>query len=432
MRDRDFKVGLPYGKRVLELYTDIRQVSLITSKPKPPLKDPRSDLIKSLESPTDSPPLSELCKGVKRITVLIPDKTRAFPSKLVLPTVLRTIESSKSDVQVNVIIATGLHKPHTREEVLELVSKDVYSNYEVVSHDAEDEESLIDTEKRTSYNTPVIVNENVIEADLVVGLGLIEPHFFAGYSGGRKSVLPGVAGKRAIYVNHGFKMIGNPNSKYGVLEGNPIHEDMVEFMKLTKLDFIVNVTIGKEKRVTGVFCGNPVKAHLNGVRFLEEYVKVRVKGLADVVITTNGGYPLDRNLYQAVKGMATGELVVKEGGVIIIVAECVDGLGEHEEFYELFVGAESPDEVLEKIRRLEPIKDQWEAQILARILKKAKVIVVSEMRQSIIEDMLMIPASTINEALDEALKLVRREETDVRLTVIPEGPYVIPEIANFC
>lgn len=424
------EIELPYGKGVLKLRTDIKHINVVISKSKSPVENLKGELVKSLESPIGSPSLNKLCRRAKRVIVLIPDKTRAFPSKLILPSVLKLIKNSNPTTQVDILIATGLHKPHTKEEVLELVGKEIYENYEVISHDAENEESLIDTGKKTSFGTPVVFNRKVIEANVVVGLGLIEPHFFAGYSGGRKSILPGVAGKVAIYMNHSYKMIAHPNARYGVLKGNPIHEDMVEFMKLSKLDFIVNVTIGKKKEVTEVFCGDPIEAHLAGVRFLEEYVKVRVKELADIVITTNGGYPLDRNLYQAVKGMATAELVVKERGVIIIAAECIDGLGGHEEFYNLFMGVKSPDEVLERIKKLEPIKDQWEAQILAKILKKARVIVVSKMEQSIIEDMLMTPASTIDEALEEALKLAKRKEADVRLTVIPEGPYVIPEIAS--
>jgi len=430
LSDRDLEIELPYGKGALKLYTDIRNVNIVVSKTKNPLENLKERLRESLENPIGSPPLRELCERARRITILIPDKTRAFPSRSILPLVLELIEKTNPVAQVSILVATGLHQPHSKNEILELVGKDVYENYEVFSHDAEDKDLLIDIGKRTSYGTPVVFNRKIVEADVVVGLGLIEPHFFAGHSGGRKSILPGVAGKMAIYVNHGYKMIAHPNSRYGILKSNPIHEDMVEFMKLSKLDFIVNVTINKEKKITGIFCGDPLEAHLVGVRFLEEYVKVEVKGLADIVVATNGGYPLDRNLYQAVKGMATAELLVKEGGVIITVAECRDGLGGHADFYKLFVEARDPDEVLEKIRRLEPIKDQWEAQILARILKRAKVIVVSKVKQDIVEDMFMIPATNVDEALEEASQLIKHRKRDIKLTVVPEGPYVIPKITH--
>ena len=302
--------------------------------------------------------------------------------------------------------------------------REVYENYEITSHNAEDSSTSINLGKRTSYGTPLIVNKEIVESDKVVGLGLIEPHFFAGYSGGRKIILPGVAGKEAIYKNHSYKMIANPNAKYGVLSGNPIHEDMIEFMEMTKLDFIVNVTIDGDKRITGIFCGDPIKAHLEGVKFLNSYVKVQVGEKADIVIVTNGGYPLDRNLYQAVKGMATGEQVVKKGGVIIVAAECRDGLGGHEEFHDLFLKAKTPEKVDELIMKNEPIKDQWEAQILARILKKATVIAITSMKQKIMEDMHIKPAKKIEEAIEEAKQITGKEKP--RIIVIPEGPYVIP------
>ena len=219
-------------------------------------------------------------------------------------------------------------------------------------------------------------------------------------------------------------MIGHPNSRAGILEGNPIHEDMIEFMNNTKLDFIVNVTINKEKKVTGIFAGDPIKAHLEGVKFLNQHVKIPVKYRADIVVTTNGGYPLDRDIYQAVKGMDTAAGVVREGGVIIIAAECRDGLGGHEEFLKLVEGAENPGEILERIRRSEPIYDQWEAQVLARILMKAKVILVSDyISEKTARGLLLDRAKSLEEALEIAYGVVGKSP---RIIAIPEGPYVIP------
>jgi len=423
-------VELPYGRGHVTLDVDLPNLTVVSSKPRPPLSDPLSSLAESLKRPLSSPPLSDLCRGAESVLVIVPDKTRAFPFRLVLPEVLRAVKSASPQASTRVLVATGLHRPHGSEELEELVGREVASEYEVVSHDAEDEGLLADTGRRTSWGTPVVVNRGVLESDLVVALGLIEPHFFAGYSGGRKSLLPGVAGRDAILANHGFRMIGHPKARYGCLSGNPIHEDMVEFMRMTRLDFIVNVTLNERKEVTGVFCGDPVEAHLAGVRFLESYVRVPVRGRADVVIVTNGGYPLDRDLYQAVKGIATGELVVREGGAIVVLAECVDGLGGHEEFHELFVGARSPEEVLERIRRREPVKDQWQAQILARVLARARVVVVTDMSHSVVEDMLMTPASSVEEALEEAARLAGRDLRSARVVAVPEGPYVIPELAG--
>ena len=220
-------------------------------------------------------------------------------------------------------------------------------------------------------------------------------------------------------------MIGHRNSRAGILDGNPIHEDMIEFMEKIRLDFIVNVTLNKKKKISGIFAGDPVKAHLEGVRFLDNYVKSYFTEEADLVLTTNGGYPLDRDLYQAVKGMDTAASVVKNGGVIVIASECRDGLGGHEEFLRLVQGAESPEEILERIKKEEPIYDQWEAQVLARVLKKASVILVSEhISDEVAEGLLLKRARDLEEALEMAYEILGKK--DVKIAAIPEGPYVIP------
>ena len=419
------KIKLPYGRSHITLELEKLNSKIITSKKVDIIENLRAALINKLQNPAESPPLNKIAEKADEILVVIPDKTRAFPSKLILPEVLQTIKEANPNAKIKILIATGLHKPHTHKEIFEIVGKEIFRNYEVSSHNAEDPSTTVNLNRKTSYGTPVIVNGEVMKSDLVIGLGLIEPHFFAGYSGGRKTILPGVAGKEAIYMNHSYRIITHPNARYGFLSGNPVHEDMVEFMKMTKLDFIVNVTINGEKKVTGIFCGDPIKAHIQGAKFLNSYAKVQVMEKADIAIVTNGGYPLDRNLYQAVKGMATGEQVVKKGGVIVIVAECKEGLGGHEEFHDIFLKAKNPDDVDRIIRKMEPIKDQWEAQILARILKKATVIAVTDMNQSTLEDMLIKPASNIEEALQEARRIVGKNSPNI--VVVPEGPYIIPE-----
>ena len=424
------KVKLPYGREKIVYECDFPNVEVLKSKKVEGIKNLEEELREKLKNPISLKPFYELCKNKREILLLIPDKTRAFPSRKIVPIIIQEILKCNPKANINIVVATGLHKPHTSSEIIELVGEEIYKEFNVMSHDSDDENELIDLKKKTSYGTPVVVNKKVINAELVIGLGLIEPHFFAGYSGGRKILLPGVASTVAVYNNHSYKMIGHPKATYGVLEGNPIHEDMIEFMKIVnKLSFIINVTINKEKQVTGVFCGDPIEAHLAGVNYLNSYVKIKVKEKADIVITTNGGFPLDRNVYQAVKGIATGELLVKEGGVIIMLSECIDGLGGHEDFYEIFESSRTPDDVLKKIKENEPLRDQWQAQILARILKKAKVIVVTKMKHSIIEDLMLTPSSSLDEAIDEALRILRKEKHEVKMIIVPEGPYVIPEIS---
>ena len=416
-------VTLPYGRK--QIHLEIENAEILEARKMPVIDTIEQELVKGLEKPVESPSLRKLSEKARRILLIIPDNTRAFPSREIIPILVNYIGKANPRAEIRILVATGLHLQVKRSELVEMLGEEIVENYEVINHDASDGEMLLKLDKETSYGTPIHVNRYVLESDLVIGAGLIEPHFFAGYSGGRKILLPGVAGRDSIFNNHGFNMIGHPRARAGILDGNPIHEDMMEFMGSTKLDFIVNVTINKEKKITGIFTGHPVKAHLRGVEFLDRHVKVPVKGEADIVITTNGGYPLDRDVYQAVKGMDTAASVVREGGVIIIASECRDGLGGHEEFLKLVKGAEDVDEILRRIRENEPIYDQWEAQILARILKKAKVILVSDfISEKVAGDLLLERVGNIEEALELAYTILGKR--DVRTIVIPEGPYVIP------
>jgi len=421
------EVKLPYGERGLEIM--LERCRILRSREMPALASVEGELERALREPISSPSLGDLLKGVGRVLLAVPDNTRAFPSRRLIPRVLDHVERVNPMAEVQVLVATGLHREVERDELERMFGKDVLEKYDIVNHRASDDEQVVKLDARTSYGTPIHVNRLVLESDVVIGAGLIEPHFFAGYSGGRKIILPGVAGKEAIFKNHGFRMIDNPRSRAGILEGNPIHMDMIEFMKMTRLDFIINVTINEGREITGIFAGDPVRAHLAGIEFLDRFVKLRVERPADIVITTNGGFPLDRDLYQAVKGMDTAAYVVKDRGVIIIASECRDGLGGHEEFLRIFQGAGSPDEVLENIRKNEPINDQWEAQILARVLKRAKVILVSDyISERLASSFMLERAKTVEEALEIALSIIGR--SDAEIMVIPEGPYVIPLTDN--
>ena len=421
------RVELPYGEGALEI--ELEGCRILRSREMPALASVEGELERVLRYPISSPSLGDLLKGAGRILLIVPDNTRAFPSRRIIPHLLNYVERANSMAEVRILVATGLHREVGRDELRRMLGEDVLEKYEVINHRASDDEQVVKLDAKTSYGTPIHVNRLVLESDIVIGAGLIEPHFFAGYSGGRKTILPGVAGREAVFRNHGFKMIDNPRSRAGILEGNPIHMDMVEFMRMTRLNFIINVTINDRREVTGIFAGDPVKAHLAGVEFLDRFVKLRVERLVDIVITTNGGFPLDRDLYQAVKGMDTAAYAVRDGGVIIIASECRDGLGGHEDFLRIFQGAGSPDEVLENIRRNEPINDQWEAQVLARVLKRAKVILVSDyISERLARSFMLERAKTVEEALEMAFNIVGRR--DAEIMAIPEGPYVIPLAGN--
>jgi len=416
-------IRFPYGEKWLEL--ELEKVEVLESKEMPVVPSIEKELSNALEKPISAPVFEKLLRDSRRILLIVPDNTRAFPAKEVIPRLLERIEQANPIAEVKLLVATGLHVEVDREELRRMLGSEVVESYEIINHNASNEDQIIETDRRTSYGTPIQVNRLVMESDTVIGAGLIEPHFFAGYSGGRKILLPGVAGKDAVFNNHSLRMIGDPKARAGILSGNPIHEDMIEFMRQTRLDFIVNTTINKRKEIAGIFAGDPIEAHLRGVEFLDRHVKIAVEGEADIVITTNGGYPLDRDVYQAVKGMDTAATIVRRGGVIIIAAECRDGLGGHKEFVELTRGAENPAEIIERIRKSEPIYDQWEAQVLARVLEKARVILVSDhLPEKVARDLLLDHAKSLEEALEIAYGILGRR--DARVVAIPEGPYIIP------
>jgi nickel-dependent lactate racemase len=414
----------PYGKDFVRTEISKENLELAVSRPSTPVTDLKEAVKKALRKPIQSKPLHHLLERKKNICIIVPDVTRACPTKEILPPILEELEICAPN-ELEILIGNGLHRSISKEEMAELLGERVTKEYNVINHIATDEAQLVNLCAKTSYGTPAIVNRAAAENDALIGIGLVEPHFFAGYSGGRKTVLPAVAGEEAIFNNHSYKMIDHPKASYGILDGNPIHHDMVEFTKFVNLSFIVNVTINNKGETTGVFAGHPIKAHARAVDSLNRYVGVKLRNYADIVITSNGGYPLDRDLYQLVKGMATAERVVKKKGVIIIVAECRDGLGGHQEFQKLMEEAKSPKEVLEKIRENEPITDQWQAQVMARILEKTHVVTVTEgVKDEVIRNMMMEAASSLEEALDLAKKVVSGKK--LRIIAIPEGPYVIP------
>ncbi|MEM2341465.1 MAG: nickel-dependent lactate racemase [Candidatus Bathyarchaeia archaeon] len=418
-------VNIPYGKNLINLnLPDKNVVAILQSIEFNGAIDQLGIVREALNKSIRSKPLAHTSAEKRRICIVVSNYTRATPNRILLPLIIDVLKRAgrKMD-EIKILVAYGLHKPAPKELEVEFLGKEI----EVLSHDAEDENSLTYVGK-TSFGTTFSVNNLILKSDLVILTGLIEPHFFAGYSGGRKSILPGVSSKEAIYTNHSFKMIMHPLSRYGILDGNPVHEDMVEAARMISTQmFLVNVVIDKRHRIIGAFTGDIYGAHLKGVKFLDKYVRVKAPLKADIVVTSNGGYPLDRDLYQAVKGIATGELVTRRGGVIVLFAECVDGIGRgHEEFYRLMAEAKNPDDVLERIKREEPINDQWEAQILSRILRDMKVIIVTRgVKHSLIEEMHMIPASSPEEAIREAYNLVGG---DSRIIIIPEGPYIIPVV----
>lgn len=382
------------------------------------------EIVKSaLDNPIVSQKLEDLVKNKNSMVIITSDHTRPVPSKITLPIMLRKIRKSNPDIDIKIIISTGCHRPSTRDELVYKMGEEIVENEKIIMHFATDEESMVKVGKLPSGGD-LIVNKEIIETDLLIAEGFIEPHFFAGFSGGRKSVLPGVASAKTIMYNHCSEFIDSPYARTGNLENNPIHRDMLYAAKNVNLAFILNVVIDKDKKVIGAFAGDVAKAHKTGCDFVTKLSKVDSVD-ADIVVSTNGGYPLDQNIYQTVKGMTAAEATCNEGGVIIMVSACNDGHGG-QSFYDSVANASSPTEILEKVRKItkeRTIPDQWEFQILARILEKFTVIIVTDLCDSnMIENMHMKHASSFDKALKMAFDIKGKF---AKVAVIPDGVSVI-------
>ena len=316
----------------------------------------------ALANPIGTPRLSELAKGKNRIVLVTSDQTRAVPSKLTLPILLREIRSGNPDADITILIATGLHRPTTEAEQRRMFGDNIVDNEKIAINDAfkDDDFGFVRT---LPSGAELWVNKLALDCDLLVTEGFIEPHFFAGFSGGRKSILPGICNAATVNENHSYKAIASPYSTTGVLEHNPIHEDMVCAAREVNVQFILNVALNGEKKVIAAFAGDLEQAHETGVKFVRELAQCpSVTG--DIVITSNGGYPLDQNLYQSPKAVATAEACCVEGGVIIMCASCFDGMGGTH--FEKLIVKGTVDEIdafLSKIPPKETIAEQWCAQI---------------------------------------------------------------------
>lgn len=417
--------SLPYGRTHLCFSLEDKEVAgvLLSGLHDLRAEMPGDELVKkALADPIGSLPLHKLAEGKKKVVIISSDHTRPVPSRVIMPHILEEIRRGNPDADVTILIATGLHRSTTVEELRGKFGDEIVDHEKIVIHDCDDEKNLVRIGTLPSGGD-LIINRLAAEADLLVGEGFIEPHFFAGFSGGRKSVLPGVAGRATVMYNHNSGFIASEYARTGVIEGNPIHRDMLYAAKMARLAFIVNVVIDANHDAVYAVAGDLEEAHRVGREFLASHCRVAPVP-ADIAITTNGGYPLDQNLYQSVKGMTAAEATVKKGGVIIMCAEASDGHGG-KSFYETFKNADDIGKLMESFLARpadKTIVDQWEAQIFARILLHARVILISSCPDDLVRDMHMIPAHGMDEALSLARKLSPENPT---FTVIPDGVSVI-------
>jgi len=421
-------VELAYGTNGLLIRVP-DSVKVLEPRSMPGLEDEAAALRDALIHPIDSASLKERVRPGQSVLVVHSDITRATPNDRILPVLIAELEAAgvRSD-DITLMNALGTHRKQTDAELRTMLGSGIVDRYRCLQHDAFDDDGLVSL-GATSRGNPVRVNRHVMEADLRIYTGFIEPHFFAGFSGGPKAVLPALAGTESVFSNHGRDMIADANATWGVTKGNPIWEEMLAVASLTEPAFLLNVTLNAKKEITGVFAGDLLAAHQQGCAFVRDNSMIKVGELFDVVVTTNSGYPLDQNLYQTVKGMSAANRVVKKGGTILLAAECADGLPDYGSYAELLREGGSPDGVLALLSQPGFSRhDQWQVQIQAMIQKRADVHVYSDgLTDDQIESALLKPCRSVEDLL---MRAAGKQGTEVSICVIPEGPQVVATLAS--
>jgi nickel-dependent lactate racemase len=418
------RIKLAYGRDGLDI-TLPDTVDVLTPRFVPGLPDEQEALLRALRHPVGSAPLSDLVKPGDRVVVVHTDITRATPNDRILPVLLDELKTAGVDQgRITLLNGLGTHRPQTDAELRFMLGDAIVDHYRCLQHDCHDESNLVSL-GATSLGHPVRINRNYLEADVRILTGFIEPHFFAGFSGGPKAILPSLAGAESVFTNHGIEMIADPKSTWGVIEGNPIWEEMCEVALRINPTFLLNVSLNVKREITGIFAGEMQAAHAQGCAFVKDNAMCAVDQPYDVVITTNSGYPLDQNLYQSVKGLSAANQIVRPGGSIIIAAACEDGLPDHGRYAALLAEAGSIQGLVSMISR--PgfhAQDQWQVQIQARIQSRAEVYVYSDgLTDGQIEKALFKPCRNLEQTIAQ---LQEKYGHAARICVIPDGPQTIP------
>ncbi len=422
------QVKLSYGRQGLSI-TLPDSADVLAMRFQPGLPDENRVIRESLLEPIGCPPLEALVKPGDRVTVVHTDITRATPNDRILPVLLDALtEAGIEGGDITLLNGLGTHRKQTESELRQMLGEQIVDRYRCLQHDCNDDGNLISL-GRTSHGNPVRINRHYLDSDVRILTGFIEPHFFAGFSGGPKAVLPSLAGTESVFSNHGLEMIAQPKATWGITEGNPIWEEMREVALMTEPTFLLNVALNANQEITAVFAGDMLAAHAQGCEYVKQNAMVGVDGAYDIVVTTNSGYPLDQNLYQSVKGMSAASQIVRKGGAIIIATACEDGLPNHGRYAELLTEAGSPGGIIELISQ--PgfnVQDQWQVQIQAQIQQQAEVYVYSDgLSKKEIQEALFLPCADIGETVSSLLNSMG---TQARICVMPEGPQLIPYLTG--
>jgi nickel-dependent lactate racemase len=417
-------IDVAYGRGYIPIRadSDLADWSVIRPKFEAALDAPKQAFTQAVRNPIGAKPLRDMVKPGDRVVIATSDGTRPVPNKQLIPWLLEELPVPES--QVTVLVGTGTHRPNTDAELEEMFGKDVMRRVHVVNHDAFDgggNEHIGETQS----GTPVVLNKIYLQADFKIAVGFIEPHFFAGFSGGPKAVAPGVASIETIFRLHRAELIGDPKSTWGVLDDNPLHREVREAVALCPPDFMVNVTLNAEKKISGYYVGDYCEAHQKGCADVKKSAMVAVKQPFPVVVTSNSGFPLDQNLYQTVKGLSAAARIVSDGGKIFVASECSDGVPNHGNFASLMLEGQTPDDVIASVYKKEPILDQWQAQVLSNILKRADVHVFTAMDADHVRNCKMTVVDDLDVAISAHVKTLGGA---VRVAVLPDGPLTIPYV----
>ncbi|MEK3914777.1 nickel-dependent lactate racemase [Paenibacillus sp. FSL H7-0331] len=388
------------------------------------LQDDKAAVMEALQHPIGVPPLREMVKATDKVAIVISDITRPTPNHKLVPWLIEELAHVPAE-QFVIINGTGTHRDQTREEFVQMLGEEVVDKVRVINHHCHNKDELVNL-GRISFGCDAYLNKEYVEADFRIVTGFIEPHFFAGFSGGPKGIMPGIAGIETILTFHNARMIGDPLATWGNMEHNPLQEMAGEVNRLCKPEFMLNVALNKDKEITQVFAGELFEAHKQGCAFAKEHAMVPVEQRFDVVITSNSGYPLDQNLYQAVKGMSAAHKIVKQGGTIIVASECSDGIPDHGNYAGILQLRKTPQEILELINDPSFSQfDQWQVQKQAVVQVWADVYVRSSLPDGLIEQAMLKPSANIDDTLQQ---LAHKYGESMSVAVLPLGPLTIPYV----
>jgi len=416
------QVSLAYGKGLLPLEFPDDRTTVIQPSFTEGLEDEKGAFLAALDEPIGSEPLFSMLRPEMKVCIPFTDITRATPNERIIPWILQKLGDHPRE---NILLFNqlGTHRPNTREELEQMLTPEVVANYRVLNHDCRDDSVLVEVGKMDN-GVPARIHREVVEADLRIVTGFIEPHFFAGFSGGPKGLIPGCAALDTVMASHRAENIGHPQATFGVTYGNPLWEELLRIARGLEPTFLVNVSLNESRDITGIFAGDLEQAHQQGYEFVRRTAMQEVPEPFDVVVTTNSGYPLDQNLYQGVKGMSAAARIVKEGGVIILACECSDGVPDGSPYENMVHEYDSPEAILAALlQEGKSYPEQWQAQIQALCQSRAEVYIYSALPQKTIEAMHLEPIADIAATVRQALA---ERGPDSRVAVLPQGPLTIP------